>query len=548
MFFSSPRPDTDIGVIVVGRLGFAQKGLAGLPEQAAEQRGTVPIWLDSPLDIDREGGLRIDHSRFGRLVREASGWLWAADIRPGARVAVIKRNNLDILAFVYAAARIGAVAAPLNARQDVDMLATLVKRLDHPVMIVDGQIGEAFRSAGIDDRRLARRTVVIDGGLEGAVSLDSLRNSPIPELIPRDEDRPFVITHTSGTTGVPKLVVHTEHTVLTHAQVQIRLWRWLRIQETLAVCWSYSHVRALGGSAMVLALGLPLVALTDPEAPAAAALLDRLQPGVVETYPNVLLYWEHLAENPGRPFANVKFFGSTFDAVHPRTVRILLGASGRRSPAYVQGYGQSETGPATVKMYTRRFNMSVKNGRCVGWAMPGLTRVRVVDPETGAQLKAGQVGLIEVATEGRFITYVAEPERASSARFKQWWRTGDFGYMSRWRCLHMLDRVQDRIPGVSSTLQLEDVLLERLPSLTEIVLVSGSSGQPVPVISTHDDTPLEGASWTSATLDLPLLASPVQIRWADFPRTATWKVRRSVLARSLPQPMPLEAPPARPLR
>jgi acyl-coenzyme A synthetase/AMP-(fatty) acid ligase len=168
--------------------------------------------------------------------------------------------------------------------------------------------------------------------------------------------------------------------------------------------------------------------------------------------------------------------------------------------------------------------------------------VRVVDPETGTPLKAGQAGMIEVATEGRFITYVAEVERANSGRSKNWWRTGDFGYMSPWRCLHMLDRVQDRIAGLSSTLHLEDVLLERLPSLTEIVLVSESSGRPVPVISTHDDSPLDGASWTSATADLPPLAEPVKIRWSEFPRTATWKVRRSVLARSLPQRMELESP------
>jgi acyl-coenzyme A synthetase/AMP-(fatty) acid ligase len=528
--------------MAVGRSGLAQGGLPGLPEQAAENHGAVPIWLDAPLDIDPDGGTLIDHSRFDRLVKEASGWLWAAGVRSGDRVAVIKSNNLDILALVYAAARIGAVAAPLNAQQEVETLATLVERLEDPVLVVDGQVGRAFDSAGIDKRRLAHRSIVVDGELDGAMSLDGLRNAPIPELIARDEHRPLVITHTSGTTGVPKLVIHTEHSVLTHVQVQIRLWRWLRIRETMAVCWSYSHVRALGGSAMVLTLGFPLVALTDPEAPAAIDLLERLRPGVVETYPNVLLYWEHLAAQPSGPFGNVKFFGSTFDAVHPRTVRTMLAASKRRRAAYVQGYGQSETGPATIKMYTRRFNVSAKNGRCVGWSMPGLTRVRVVDPETGTPLKAGQTGLIEVATEGRFITYVAETERANSGSFKQWWRTGDFGYVSPWRCLHMLDRVQDRIAGLSSTLHLEDVLLERLPSLTEIVLVSESSGRPVPVISTHDDSPLDVVSWTSATADLPPLARPVQIRWSEFPRTATWKVRRSALALSLPPRMPSESP------
>lgn len=493
----------------------------------------MPIRLDRPLDVLPAAGLRFDYVQFARLVVALSACLHALRVRPGERVTIVKRNNLDILALVCACARVGAVAAPINALQDPETLGALLERLGPAALIADQATVMALRSAGTADTGLARHVVVVDGAPEGTVSLDSLRGGVVPEPVPRSVDDPLVITHTSGTTGVPKLTVHSGRSLFLHARYQMWLCRLLRIREMAAVCVAFPHIRASGGIVTALSLGLPLLALTDPDPRSVAALLAAQRPVLLETYPNNWLLWEQLAADPAEPFASIRVFIGTFDATHPRTVRTLLGASRRRGAVYLQGYGQSEIGPATVRFYTRRFRGSQQHSRCVGTPMPGLTRIRIVDPQSGRPVGRGRAGLVELATRGKLVTYLREQERWEAASSGPWWRTGDVGFLSRWGCLHLLDRTADAIPGIPSTLQVEDRILERLPMLTEIVVVGSPEGPPVPVICTRDDLPLDRAQWDAAVGDMPGLAQPVQYRWGDIPRTATSKVRRFVLARSL---------------
>lgn len=76
---------------------------------------------------------------------------------------------------------------------------------------------------------------------------------------------------------------------------------------------------------------------------------------------------------------------------------------------------------------------------------------------------------------------------------------------------------------------MEDLLLDRLPELTELVLTTLPDQTTVPVVCTRDDIPLDPARWLAASSDLPPLAAPRQFRWTELPITATWKVRRPAL-------------------
>jgi hypothetical protein len=77
------------------------------------------------------------------------------------------------------------------------------------------------------------------------------------------------------------------------------------------------------------------------------------------------------------------------------------------------------------------------------------------------------------------------------------------------------------------------VLLDRLPGTTEVVVLAVAGQEPIPVLSTTGDIPLDRAAWARATQDLPPLAAPIQIPWSQFSRTATWKIRRARLREQL---------------
>ena len=110
---------------------------------------------------------------------------------------------------------------------------------------------------------------------------------------------------------------------------------------------------------------------------------------------------------------------------------------------------------------------------------------------------------------------------------------GDVGYRTRWGCLHVSDREVDVIPGFGSALEAEDLLMSRLDSLLEVVVVPGEEGAPTPVVVTRDGGPLDLARWAEAAARLAPMRPPVQLSLDELPRTATAKVQRLELARLL---------------
>ena len=468
--------------------------------QAAARNPRVGIFLDQPLAIAPELGCELTYASFARLVLEASGWLRAAGVRAGDTVAIVKTNHLDVLVLGCAAARLGAVAALILPDLEPQRCEALLGRLERPLVIADQA---------------------------------ALRGAPVPPAARVPLNRPVLMTHTSGTTGVPKLAMHSTASLHGHLRPQITLGRLLGIKGPIGGYVAYTHVRGFTGLLAGMQLGAAMAAPSSPEPEVVRDLFQRVRPTYIETYPNVYLRWEELGRAPDGPLANVQYFFSTFDALHPRSIRNMLAASHRRLPLFIQIYGQSELGPVTMRVSTRATARHM-DGRCIGFPIPGFTRVRLAEAATGAPItSAGRTGRIQVRTDARCLTYQGEAERAASSTFGSWWYTGDLGERSRFGCLHLLDREVEHDPRLGSALRIEDTLLDRLEGLTEAVVVVMPDGPAVPVVATRGDVPLDSVAWRYATRGLPSLADPVQLRWADIPRTPTTKVRRGELRNRL---------------
>jgi acyl-coenzyme A synthetase/AMP-(fatty) acid ligase len=358
--------------------------LGRLADAVAEVHGPVPVWLDRPLAVAPELGYELHWEHIASLVEEASGWLQAVGVRPGDIVAVDKAHNIDVLVLAQAAARLGAVPALIAPEFDAATVAELLTRLANPVTFADRA---AIARHRLGERAGLRRLVCVDGSVSGAVPLDQLRGAATPPPRCRSGDRLVAITHTSGTTGVPKLIGHTGDSLAGQAAVQVLGGRLLlRSHDVVATCLTTAHARTLSGPFTVAAAGAPHLAMVDPDPAAAATVLARHRPTLLETFPNVFLRWEQLADHPARPLANVRIFLSTFDAAHPRTIRRLLDASRRRLPLYAQAYAQSELGAITVGFRPRR-QAATGDARDVGWPGVALTRVRLLDPATGRRVR-----------------------------------------------------------------------------------------------------------------------------------------------------------------
>ncbi|MFD7741042.1 class I adenylate-forming enzyme family protein [Streptomyces sp. MJM8645] len=499
-------------------------------DRAAARHPASPVYLDHDLDIAPELGRRVTLTELADLVDDFAARLWASQVRPGSHVVIHKSDSFDISLLAYSVARVGGVPVLLSPKLDGTTVARLLGRLSRPTLLTDAAKLEQELPSEVFD--LTERVLVATGEFPGATALAGLAGVERVAPVIMPQDQPALITHTSGTTGLPKLAVQTGITIQARCRPQSVLLAPVGRHEPIAVHVSFAHSRMISGAALFALRGHPMIILRDDEPEHVAKLFARIPPGVIESHPNTLLSWEVLADHPAKPLAKVRCFSNTFDAIHPRTVDTLLGASERSLPFFAQTYGQSETGAIAARTYTRH-RRSGADGRCVGRTFPGMTEVRVVSRDSRPVTK-NSPGHIEVRSGGQIVTYFGERERFEGQFSRDgWWRMGDLGYRTRWGCLHLLDREVDEIPGINSTLDLEDKLFTRLPELLEVIIVPGGDKAPVPVVCTRDDQPLDLARWNRAVAGLPTLAPPVQRRLDELPHTATTKVKRLELAREL---------------
>ncbi|WP_019854414.1 class I adenylate-forming enzyme family protein [Actinopolyspora mortivallis] len=512
--------------MLLQRIGNRGIELGTLFERAAARHPANTVVLDHELDISPHRGRSMTLPDVADVVDDFAARLWAAGVRPHDHVVVHKGDGFDITLLACSVARVGAVPVLLSPQLDGDTVLELLRRVGRPYLVTDA--AKLAESLPEEVFAVAATVLLTSGSHERATELRTLSGAPRVRPVTAAPQHPTLITHTSGTTGTPKLAVHTGRSLQARYRPQALATALMRRRETVAMHVSFVHSRLFTALAISLLRGFPVAVLVDSEPERVAELFSRLRPGILEAHPNSYMRWESLAEDRREPLVNVKFFSSTFDALHPRTVRTLLGASRRWFARFGQIYGQSEVGPVVLRAHGRKHGQG-SDGRCVGVPVPGMTGVRVVSRD-GAKPSRHSPGYIEVRSDGRIRTYLGEHQRFTAQTDGPWWRMGDLGYRTRWGCLHLLDREVDEIPGFGSTLSVEDSLFSRLDELTEVIVIPSSDGPPTPVVCTRDDRPLDRQAWQKAVADLPRMAEPVQWRQAELPQTATTKIKRLELA------------------
>lgn len=497
-------------------------------EEAAANNPAAPVTVDTPLQLAPHEGTTLSVARLDRVVRETAGRLLAAGATPGRHIAVFKTNTFDICLLAMAVQRIGAVPVLISPALDGPAARRLIAKLDEPWLLTDRVTLEASGMDGVP-----ARVILIDGdAVPGTTSLGGYRVESLAGTSVPEPDQPAFISHTSGTTGPPKLAVQTPSVLWERLRVQKASADELWDDQPVALCVSLVHARFYTALYLALSRGNPLLVAVDDSPANIGALFARHRPGIVETTPNSFVDWEVLAGADGEPLANVRFYYATFDAMHPRTIHTLLAASKREQPRFMQLYGQTELGPVATRWFDAGDVVNM-DARCVGYPLPGVTNIRVVD-DGGAELGAGVPGHIEVSSRTRATTYLGEESRFAEQLRGEWWQMGDIGFLDEDGRLHLLDRAIDQVECVDSNLEIEDLLMQRMPELREIVLLPGG-GKPLPVVCTRDDAPLDARRWQHAVADLPTMANAVQLPFDQVPRTATQKVRRPELIEQLAQ-------------
>src|ERR1700758_187362 len=211
-------------------LGMAPVGLntVGSPAFTAEDSARYRAagwWCDSTLsDAVRcnakeapDRAAYVDHPdvslnwrEFDHAATALAEQLAGLGVAAGDRVAVWHGDCAAIHVLFVAVERCGAVVVGIGARAGTREVAAILRTSQPRMLISDPQRGSAARQAAAVDSEFAGPMLVL--GRDGrAVSLDPHAGpAPLTAANRLGPDDVFLINSTSGTTGLPKCVVHTQ--------------------------------------------------------------------------------------------------------------------------------------------------------------------------------------------------------------------------------------------------------------------------------------------------------------------------------------------------
>jgi acetyl-CoA synthetase len=155
---------------------------------------------------------RMTFGELSTLVSRIAGGLRAWGVGRGDRVGLYLPLVPEALASLYACAKIGALAVPMFSGFGAEPVAARLRHAGARVLLTAD--GFERRGRRVDMRAVALEAAAAAPSVERVVSWPGdweafLAAEPVVDPEPLPADEPFLITYTSGTTGLPKGALHT---------------------------------------------------------------------------------------------------------------------------------------------------------------------------------------------------------------------------------------------------------------------------------------------------------------------------------------------------
>ena len=362
-------------------------------------------------------------------------------LRPGDRVAAWLPSRVEAAIVLLACSRNSYVCCPsLHRDHRVAEIVALIDRVRAAALIAmpgygaDADRGDVFAEvAGRDSLRF--QWPLRTGEMAPFADLDG---PTIDRIASDDANQIMYLPFTSGTTGEPKGVLHSDNTLLATARMMVRDWHLERA--VLYALSPLSHNLGLGALITALAGGGELV-LHD--LPRDASLVDRLNETNAEFLFGVPTHAiDLLAEmrlRGARRLGNVRGFRVSGAAAPPALLTALM-EYGITSQS---GYGMTET---CSHQYTRADDpIEVIAGTCGRACDCYELRIwRQDDPNVEAL--PGEVGEIGGRGASLMLGYF-DDQAATEAAFNAhgWFMTGDLGWLDDAGYLRITGRKKDII-------------------------------------------------------------------------------------------------------
>lgn len=392
------------------------------------------------------GNVTLTYAQVGERVERLARGLRALGVKPGDRVAFLLPSGLDAPIVFFAPAALGAVLVPINPVSRQKELEHILADSETSVVIAEP------RPLGSDLRGILERIrpalphlkhVIWRGPAESPeLSLDNLPTDtePLPANVVKP-DSLCALVYTSGTTGVPKAVMHSHGSMIAavrsqemSAQPSLRqVWnfvklvrsygpRFLRLGAGPLTTLSLAPLHTLVGYGAVL-YGLLLgnhIVLGDRFHP--ARLLELVEGQKINTFAVTPTMLAALLASPDLKTRDLSSLLLLFVSTAPVAPEMVHRARAAFKCPVLIAFGLTEVGGSVLTNdFSDPTNLQAES---VGRLLPGI-EARIVD-DRRREVPLGQVGELAIRMSTPMLGYYKAPElTAATLDPDGWYYTGD---------------------------------------------------------------------------------------------------------------------------
>lgn len=403
------------------------------------------------------------------LSNQAANILLEAGIAKGDRVLLFLRRRYEYWYMMMALHKIGAVAIPSTSQLKSHDIEYRLKMANVKGIVAFGEgiIREVEEAMALGTSSVQAK-MIVNGEKEGWINLHREMKTAKKTLarISTQNDNQFLIYFTSGTTGMPKMVMHDYTYPLGHIHTAC-FWQQLKKGDLHFTLSESGWAKCSWGKMYGQWIAEATVFVYDFEAKFAPdEMLKALEKHKITSFcaaPTVykMLIREKFSDYDLSSIRKAEVAG---EPLNPEIFRIFKEATGVELK---EGFGQSET---TVMVFTNQW-MTPKPGSmgkpAAGWYVELLG-------DNEKPVKSGEIGEICVnygkgRPSGLFIEYLENKKQNEKSFRSGYYHTGDMAYQDGDGYLWFVGRNDDLIKSSGyriSPFEVESILLEH-PAVKE---------------------------------------------------------------------------------
>lgn len=472
-----------------------------------------------------EQNIRLTYGQLRQQVTALAEAIAATGVRRGDCVGIALPNGLPTIVALLAASEAGT-AAPLNPAYKEDEFGFYLQDTNARVLLLPPDASREARRAAGDNVR----TLTVDMDSSGTVFLDSTSAGTSYER-PTPDDIALIL-HTSGSTGLPKRVP------LRHANLTISARNvagsYALSPDDVSVCvMPLFHIHGLVASTLGTLSSGGIVVVPSKFNPLSFWRVAKDHRATwYSAVPTIhqLLLARHDARD-GRPAGaeRLRFIRSCSASLPPQVMHDLEAAFG--APV-LEAYGMTE---AAHQIASNPLPPLPRKRGSVGL---GTNVVISIRDENGSPVATGQHGEVCISGPNVITSYENSPDANSTSFFREWFRTGDQGYLDADDYLSLVGRLKELINRGGEKIsprEIDEVLLTH-PAVAEAVCFGvphKTWGEEVAAAVVLRDAANEAELLGYCKERLAHFKCPKQIHVAKvIPRTATGKIQRRVVAQA----------------